>query len=128
MRLEDGANHFHRHAAFGEIAERLAVLVDGAHQIARGRHMIVHGLHGGEVGLRFAGAGGGEGGPRAGFARGAEGVAGHPVGEGLAVGADGDDALAADEVQAEAVVLGAVIGDGIKISNRASFHLISGME
>ena len=41
---------------------------------------------------------------------------------------DRDDALAAHKVQAEPVVLGAVIGDGVEVGNHAALHLVAGMD
>ena len=41
---------------------------------------------------------------------------------------DGNEALAADDVQTEAVVLGVIIGDGIKIGSKAALHLVAGMQ
>ena len=97
----------------------------GVDQILGGGHVGMHILHGLKIRFLLSGTGSGEGRPGAGFARWSEGIAGHPVGEGLPVIANGEYAFAADEVQAEAVVLRAVVGDGIEVGDHAELHFVA---
>ena len=71
MGFEYRADHFHRRAAFGQVAEWLAIFMDAADEIRCRRDVIVHGLHGNRLGFFLAGAAGCEGDPRPRFARGA---------------------------------------------------------
>ena len=126
--FEDGADHFDGGAGGFGIAEWGAVLFDGGDEVAAG------GCVGGDVfaevgnGFAFGEAVAVDGLPGLGVGAGVKGAAEAEVGEGFGVDAEVDDALVADELEAEAGVAGAGVLDGVEEEGEAVFHFEAGVD
>ena len=127
MGFEDGADHFDGGATGFGVAKGGAVFFDGGDEIESGGEVAADLFA--EVGDGFFGgeAVAVDGLPGLGGGAGIEGAAATQMGEGFGVDAEVDDALGADELNAETSVARAGVLHGVEKQGKPAFHLEASM-